>query len=168
MERFKDVSTEVLEKMVNERQQFIEKAIAFIVEIAQLIGGTSGFREESFYTTFTKEVNGFGDFSFRYYTTYGSESCTVWHHPGEERIKTNAVAPVLVVEDWYDKKKCQVKVFKESGDWRSALLNVIEHKDELLAQRKKAEEERQAQRLLQSEEERKRAGLLEDAERLKL
>ena len=165
MERF---STEELEKKVNERQQFIEKVTAFIVEIAQQIGETLEMREESFYTTFTKEVNGFGHFSFHYYTTWGLNSYTVWYHPGEERIKTDAVAPVSMFEDRGDKNMSQVKVFSESGDWQTALLEVIEHKDELLAQRKKTEEDRQKQLLEQKEKDRKRVKLLVDAERLKL
>jgi len=168
MERFKDISTEELEKRVNERQQFVEKIMAFVADITQLIGEMTQFSETSSYSTFTKEVIGFRNFSFRHHSSWGTDVTTVWHHPQIGKIKLDMTTPVLKVDGKDDKKKCEVEIFIEEKEWQTALLNVIERKDELLSQRKKAEEERQERFRLQTEEERKRSQLIKDTERLKL
>jgi len=168
MEPFKDISTEELEKRVNERQQFIEKTMAFVGDITQLIGEMTQFSETSSYSTFTKEVIGFGNFSFRHHSSWGTDVTTVWYHPQIGKIKLNMTTPVLKVDGKDDKKKCEVEIFIGEKEWQAALLNMIEHKDEFLERRKKAEEDRQEKLRLQTEEERKRAKLIEEAERLKL
>lgn len=167
-ERFKDVSLEELEKMINERQQFLGKVMVFVADITQLIGETTELHETDSYTTFTKEVIGLGHFSFRYHSTLGLNEYMVWYHPMKDKIENLEVAPVLDFEELDEKENWIVKTFKEGNDWQTELLTVIEHKDELLAQRKKAEEERKEQLRLQTEAERKRAELLKVAERLRL
>jgi hypothetical protein len=142
MERFKDVSTEEIEKRINERQQFLEKIAAFVRDIVLKIGevkrqGGSGSCSETDW-----ELINFEHFSFKFNTGW-SDEYIVYYHPKDENIRLRVTPPEL--------------------DFR-----VIEHKDELLAQRKKAEEERQEKLRLQTEEERKRAEVLEVAERLKL
>ena len=178
MKGFDGISTEELEKRINERQQFLEKVTTFVADIVQLIGKTMEFSETDSYSTFTKEIIGFGHFSFTYHSSYGLKRYTVWYHPKGELIETDvddtlraaliSLGPVLVVENPHDKEMSTVKVFNESNEWQTALLNAIEHRDEFLAQRKKAEEERKEKLRLQTEGEHKRAELLVVAKRLKV
>jgi hypothetical protein len=168
MERFKNVGTEELEKMVNERQQFLEKVMAFIVDIAPKIGKVIRQGGSNFFSETDWEVIDFGHFSFEFKTGW-SDQYVVYYHPKVKSVRLCAMTPGLdFVELAGREKKYEVRIFNEDPEWRTALGYVIEHKDELLAQRKKAEEERQEQLRAQTEEERRRAELLKVAERLKL
>lgn len=167
-ERFENIRTEKLEEMINERQQFLEKVMAFVAEITREIGEEKEFHEESSYCSWRRELKSFGNFSFRHRSSWGIDESSVWYHPNIEEIELNKTMPVVRVDARDDKKKCKVEVFIEDTLWQGALLKMIEHKEELLTQWKKSKEERQKQLSTQTAEERKRAELLKEAERLKL
>jgi hypothetical protein len=167
-ERFKDVSTEELGRRINAKQQFLEKVAVFVAAIAPKIGEVKRRGGSDSCSETDWEVIDFGHFSFKYNTGW-SDVYEIYYHAKVESIRLGAMTPVLVfVEGAGREKKYDVRDFNEDPEWQTALLNVIERKDELLAQRKKAEEERQEQLRAQTEEERKRAKLIEEAERLKL
>lgn len=168
MELFGDISTEELEKKIQERQQFLEKVAAFIADVAPKIGKVTrrGGSDSCLETDW--EVIDFGRFSFEFKTGW-SDQYVVYYHPKVESVRLRAMTPGLdFAEPAGREKKYEVRIFNDDPEWQTALANAIEHKDELLAQRKKAEEERQEKLRLQTEEERKREKLIEDAERLKL
>lgn len=167
-ERFKDISAEELEKRINTRQQFLEKVAAFIADIAPKIGEVKRQGGSDSCSQTDWEVIDFGQFSFEFKTGW-SDEYVVYYHPKVESIRLRAMTADLVFfETAGSEKKYDVRSFNKDPEWQTALLNVIEHKDEILAQRKKAEEERQKQLRTQTKEERRRAELLKEAERLKL
>lgn len=158
-ERFKDVSSEELQKKIDERQQFLEKVAAFIAVITPKIGKVTRQGGSDSCSETDWEVINFEGFSFEFKTGW-SDQYAVYHHP--------KMLDLDFAEPAGREKKYEVRIFNEDPGWQDALLNAIEHRDEILDQRKKAEEERQAELRLKSEEERKRAQLIEEAERLKL
>jgi regulator of protease activity HflC (stomatin/prohibitin superfamily) len=168
MSRFEKISTKELEKILNERIGLIKKIIDFIKAITQEIGE---FEQRNRAHPNACILEGFEHFSFlsdMHQCDMGGNTFEVWYHPKEERINIHGSSPVLSV--WYqtDVGDCEVRILDPSPDWQIALVDVIEHKDELLAKRKKAEEERKEKLHLQTEGERKRANLLVVAKRLKL
>lgn len=167
-ERFKDVSSEELQKKIDGRQQFLEKVAAFIAVITPKIGKVTRQGGSDSCSETDWEVINFEGFSFEFKTGW-SDQYVIYHHPKMENVRLRALTPVLEFCDPAGReKKYDVSVFNTSPEWQTALLNVIEHRDEILDQRKKAEEERQERVRAQTEEERRRAGLLKEAERLKL
>ena len=168
MSEFEGISIEELEKRINARQQFLEKVAVFIADIVPKIGEVKRRGGSDSCSETDWEAIDFGHFSFKYNTSW-SDVYAIYYHTKVESIRLGAMTPVLVFEEGAGReKKYAVKVFNEDGEWQTALLNVIEHKDEILEQRKKAEEERQEKLRQQTAEERKRAELLAAAERLRL
>jgi hypothetical protein len=164
-------SEKTLAEKVDERQQFLEKILPFVVILVRDEGKSLKHEVHNAHTSGESELVDFLGFSFKRgygFSMYGGQGVTIWYHPGSERNTQNTVLSV----DWWEDKKFQVNHFDASPEWQLCLLNLVGDKPgavalfkQKLQERKEREEEIALQNRLKEKAEK---DLQEAAKRLGL
>jgi hypothetical protein len=171
MKEIGDLKTEVLEVKVKERLEQVKKIVKFIEGLTDEVGKVISYNQGSAHTHIVKKVYGFRNFTFLADTGHsmmGGNDFHVWYHPGKKEIDTEQSNPVFSVYYQASVEECKVSVFDPNPKWQDALNKMIDRKEEIIAEAKKEEEDKEKQLELQREDKVKRQKLLERVKELKL
>jgi|SRR3989344_1587614 len=157
------MSLEELEAKVRERMDLVQKIVDFAQAITRERGKLVKREVGSWNTHEERELKHFGGFSFQCSSGHGmmgGNNVEVWHNPEAQSV--------FLVYYQVSIEGCDVITFRDSEDWLPALLYLMEHKDEVIAEIIRKEEEERERRRELAEASQKRTKLLEQALKLRL
>jgi len=164
-----NMTTDEIDKAVEERRAQVRAIVAFIEKVSTKIGKMISSHESSMYTHSVWEVQ-FGEFKWLWDAGLGLglDRVILWRRPSSGN-------PVLVVEYFTtrnEEEKYNVKTFSSLPGWFDEFSTAMKRKDEILREmdeKAKAEtRHKQEEDELRKRDEEKRKRLLEEAARLNL
>ena len=170
MEGIDGLKTKELEKRINERIALIKKVVNFIEIVTEKIGRQTYYDQESCNTHIIMQTE-LRDFTFVADTGHsmmGGDDFKVWYHPGKKEIDIKEVNPVFHVYYQTNIEKSRVSAFDSSLEWLTALNQMVEHLDEILAEVAKEKKKTEKLQKFVEEDKEKRKKLLERAKALML
>jgi hypothetical protein len=171
MNAVSSVEITYLEAQVNERQEFLNKALEFLEMLLPKLGKRTHYYQGSSHTNEKWELKNFHQFSFYgdfCHTMYGGYDIKVWWSPDPARQIDESKDLVLEIYWQTSHNECEVKQYKADSGWQSALLKLAESKSALFEEKEAADGKLLSEREQAEKEARKLAELRKRAVKLAL